>query len=99
MKTLAAFGLEHNIPAMKADLQRYLINYDVWFFEEEAPVPASVPVLIQASAPRAARSQVQVLVQGSVRAPRPVQALGQILRLVPVLGLIRVQISVLQLRR
>ena len=32
---LAAFGLEHNIPAMKADLQRYLINYDVWFFESE----------------------------------------------------------------
>ena len=32
-EALAAFGLEHNIPAMKADLQRYLINYDVWFFE------------------------------------------------------------------
>ena len=32
---LAQFGLEHNIPAMKADLQRYLINYDVWFFESE----------------------------------------------------------------
>ena len=32
---LAAFGLENNIPAMKADLQRYLINYDVWFFESE----------------------------------------------------------------
>ena len=32
---LARFGLEHNIPAMKADLQRYLINYDVWFFESE----------------------------------------------------------------
>ena len=30
---LAKFGLDHNIPAMKADLQRYLINYDVWFFE------------------------------------------------------------------
>ncbi len=34
-EALAAFGLEHNIPAMKADLQRYLINYDVWFFESE----------------------------------------------------------------
>ena len=32
---LSQFGLEHNIPAMKADLQRYLINYDVWFFESE----------------------------------------------------------------
>lgn len=30
---LAKFGLEHNIPAMKADLERYLIHYDVWFFE------------------------------------------------------------------
>ena len=34
-EALAAFGLENNIPAMKADLQRYLINYDVWFFESE----------------------------------------------------------------
>ncbi|MBR5536440.1 MAG: arginine--tRNA ligase [Clostridia bacterium] len=34
-EALAQFGLEHNIPAMKADLQRYLINYDVWFFESE----------------------------------------------------------------
>ncbi len=34
-EALARFGLEHNIPAMKADLQRYLINYDVWFFESE----------------------------------------------------------------
>ena len=32
-EALAQFGLENNIPAMKADLQRYLINYDVWFFE------------------------------------------------------------------
>ena len=32
-EALAKFGLEHNIPAMKADLQRYLIQYDVWFFE------------------------------------------------------------------
>ncbi len=34
-EALAKFGLEHNIPAMKADLQRYLINYDVWFFESQ----------------------------------------------------------------
>ena len=32
-QALASFGLEHNIPAMKADLERYLIHYDVWFFE------------------------------------------------------------------
>ena len=32
-QALARFGLAHNIPAMKADLERYLIHYDVWFFE------------------------------------------------------------------
>ena len=32
-QALAKFGLERNIPAMKADLERYLIHYDVWFFE------------------------------------------------------------------
>ncbi len=30
---LAQFGLSHNIPKMKTDLQRYGINYDEWFFE------------------------------------------------------------------
>ena len=30
---MAAFGLEKNLPKMKADLQRYGINYDEWFFE------------------------------------------------------------------
>jgi len=30
---MAAFGLENNLPKMKADLQRYGINYDEWFFE------------------------------------------------------------------
>ena len=30
---LARFGLEHNIPKMKADLERYGIRYDEWFFE------------------------------------------------------------------
>ena len=30
---MAAFGLEHNLPKMKADLQRYGINYDEWFYE------------------------------------------------------------------
>ena len=30
---LAQFGLRHNIPKMKADLERYGIHYDQWFFE------------------------------------------------------------------
>ena len=30
---LSKFGLAHNLPKMKADLQRYGINYDEWFFE------------------------------------------------------------------
>ena len=30
---LAQFGLEHNIPKMKSDLERYGIRYDEWFFE------------------------------------------------------------------
>ena len=30
---LARFGLDHNIPKMKADLARYGIQYDEWFFE------------------------------------------------------------------
>ena len=30
---LAQFGLAHNIPKMKADLARYGIRYDEWFFE------------------------------------------------------------------
>ena len=33
LDALAAFGLEHNIPKMKADLRRYGIEYDEWFFE------------------------------------------------------------------
>ncbi|MBR2894583.1 MAG: arginine--tRNA ligase, partial [Oscillospiraceae bacterium] len=32
---LAAFGLEHNIPKMQADLKRYKIEYDKWFMESE----------------------------------------------------------------
>lgn len=32
---MAAFGLAHNLPKMKADLERYGINYDKWFFESE----------------------------------------------------------------
>ena len=30
---MAAFGLEHNLPKMKSDLERYGINYDEWFYE------------------------------------------------------------------
>ena len=32
---LARFGLERNIPKMQADLRRYKIEYDQWFFESE----------------------------------------------------------------
>ena len=30
---LAQFGLDVNLPKMKADLERYKIHYDVWFYE------------------------------------------------------------------
>ncbi len=30
---LAKFGLERNLPKMKSDLQRYKIDYDMWFYE------------------------------------------------------------------
>lgn len=33
--TMAKFGLERNIPKMQADLRRYGIEYDTWFFESE----------------------------------------------------------------
>ena len=32
---LAQFGLDVNIPKMKADLERYKIKYDQWFYESE----------------------------------------------------------------
>lgn len=32
-RAMAKFGLEHNIPKMQADLARYKIHYDQWFFE------------------------------------------------------------------
>ena len=34
-RAMAAFGLENNIPKMQADLRRYGIEYDKWFFESE----------------------------------------------------------------
>ena len=35
MDDMAKFGLERNIPKMKADLLKYGISYDEWFFESE----------------------------------------------------------------
>lgn len=32
-KAMAKFGLAHNLPKMKADLARYKIHYDQWFYE------------------------------------------------------------------
>ncbi len=34
-EAMAKFGLERNIPKMQADLRRYGIEYDQWFFESE----------------------------------------------------------------
>ncbi len=34
-EAMARFGLERNIPKMQADLRRYGIEYDKWFFESE----------------------------------------------------------------
>ena len=33
MTAMAEYGLSVNLPKMKADLQRYKINYDTWFYE------------------------------------------------------------------
>ncbi|MCI9121326.1 MAG: arginine--tRNA ligase [Oscillibacter sp.] len=33
MAAMAEYGLSVNLPKMKADLQRYKINYDTWFYE------------------------------------------------------------------
>ena len=33
LAAMAKFGLAHNIPKMRADLERYGIHYDSWFFE------------------------------------------------------------------
>ena len=35
MDAMAKFGLERNIPKMQADLRKYGIEYDEWFFESE----------------------------------------------------------------
>ena len=50
-RELADFGLQHNIPKMKADLLRYKISYDTWFYEstlhESGYVAETVEALIQ----------------------------------------------------
>ena len=50
-EALAQFGLSHNIPKMKADLSRYGIHYDEWFFEstlhESGYVADSVAMLTE----------------------------------------------------
>ena len=50
-EALAQFGLSHNIPKMKADLARYGIHYDEWFFEsslhESGYVADSVAMLTE----------------------------------------------------
>ena len=33
LEKMGTFGLEHNIPKMRSDLERYKIFYDKWFFE------------------------------------------------------------------
>ena len=45
---LAQFGLEHNIPKMKADLERYGIHYDQWFFESSLHESGYVAESVQA---------------------------------------------------
>lgn len=49
---MASFGLEHNLPKMKADLERYGIHYDNWFYEsslhESGYVADSVRLLTEA---------------------------------------------------
>ena len=49
---LAKFGLERNIPKMQADLRRYKIEYDQWFFEstlhESGYVAETVEKLVEA---------------------------------------------------
>ena len=51
-KLMAVFGLEKNLPKMKADLARYGINYDEWFYEsslhESGYVADSVSKLTEA---------------------------------------------------
>ena len=45
---LARFGLDTNIPKMKADLERYGIRYDEWFFESSLHESGFVAESVQA---------------------------------------------------
>ena len=45
---LARFGLDHNIPKMKSDLERYGIKYDQWFFESSLHESGYVADSVQA---------------------------------------------------
>ena len=45
---LSQFGLEHNIPRMKTDLERYGIRYDQWFFESSLHESGYVADTVQA---------------------------------------------------
>ncbi|MBQ9393741.1 MAG: arginine--tRNA ligase [Oscillospiraceae bacterium] len=47
-EALARFGLEHNIPKMKTDLERYGIRYDQWFFESSLHESGYVADTVQA---------------------------------------------------
>ena len=47
-EALAKFGLEHNIPKMKSDLERYGIYYDQWFFESSLHESGYVADSVQA---------------------------------------------------
>ena len=47
-EAMAAFGLERNIPKMQADLRRYGIEYDQWFFESQLHESGYVAASVQA---------------------------------------------------
>ena len=47
-EALAQFGLKTNIPKMKADLERYGIHYDEWFFESSLHESGYVADSVQA---------------------------------------------------
>ena len=47
LENMARFGLKVNIPNMKADLRRYGIEYDQWFFESELHASGYVAETVQ----------------------------------------------------
>ena len=49
---MAEFGLSHNIPKMKADLERYGIRFDEWFFESSLHESGFVADTVQLLADR-----------------------------------------------